>query len=131
MPDGVVDERGFNLLRCLRENAGKGLSLSEFKELFREQFLKLLLDEHRAVEAIPAMLAQDPDLAARMVENLHRMIEVVGLRTSLAKDRWQEVEELIKFAKQRGQPRATDRETRENAAGRAAREHSSERSKQH
>ncbi len=60
MPEGVVDERGFNLLRRMREEAGRGLTLGEFKQLLREQFFMLLLDERRAVEAIPDMLAQDP-----------------------------------------------------------------------
>ena len=54
MPEGVVDERGFNLLRRMREEAGKGLTLAAFKKLVREQFFMLLLDERRAVEAIPA-----------------------------------------------------------------------------
>ena len=53
MPDGVVDERGFNLLRRMREEFGKGLPLSDFKQLVREQFLMLLIDERRAVEVIP------------------------------------------------------------------------------
>ena len=61
MPEGVVDERGFNLLRRMREEAGRGLTLGEFKQLLREQFFMLLLDERRAVEAIPDMLARDPD----------------------------------------------------------------------
>ena len=64
MPEGVVDERGFNLLRRMREETGKGLTLAEFKKLLREQFFMLLLDERRAVEAIPAMLAKDPELAS-------------------------------------------------------------------
>ena len=54
MPEGVVDERGFNLLRRMREETGKGLTLAAFKKLVREQFFMLLLDERRAVEAIPA-----------------------------------------------------------------------------
>ena len=63
MPEGVVDERGFNLLRRMREEAGKGLTLAAFKKVLREQFFMLLLDERRAVEAIPAMLAKDPPFA--------------------------------------------------------------------
>ena len=59
MPDGVVDERGFNLLRRMREEAGKGLTLMAFKDLVREQFSMLLLDERRAVDAIPSMLDQE------------------------------------------------------------------------
>ena len=60
MPEGLVDERGFNFLRQMREEAAEGLTLSAFKTLVRDQFLMLLLDERRAVEAIPAMLDKDP-----------------------------------------------------------------------
>jgi hypothetical protein len=95
MPEGLVDERGFNLLRRAREEAGEGLSLGEFKQLAREQFLMLLLDEDHAVEAIPVMLAKDRDLASRMTANLRRMIDAVGLRTSSAKARLAEIDEII------------------------------------
>ena len=44
----------------------KGMSLAEFKQLLREQFFMLLLDEAGAVEAIPAMLVGSPELAVRM-----------------------------------------------------------------
>jgi hypothetical protein len=131
MPDGVVDERGFNFLRRLREEAGKGLSLAEFKELFREQFLMLLLDEDRAVAAIPDMLDRDPVTASRMAEQLHRMIDVVGLHTSLAKDRLEEVDDLIDVSKQRGHPKPTDQETREHPAARPAHGHASTRARHH
>jgi hypothetical protein len=130
MPDGLVDERGFNFLRCLREDAGRGLSLAEFKKLFREQFFMLLLDERRAVETIPDMLAKDPEAASRISDNLHKMINVVGLRTSLAKARLQEIDQLIEVGKQRSHPRPTDRETREHATVRPGREHAP-RSKHH
>jgi hypothetical protein len=95
MPEGAVDERGFNLLHRAREEAGEGLTLGEFKRLVREQFLMLLLDNDRAVEAIPRMLAQDHELASRMAVNLRRIIDVVGLRSSLAKARLAEIEEII------------------------------------
>jgi hypothetical protein len=95
MPEGLVDERSFNLLRRAREEAGEGLTLGEFKRLVREQFFMLLLDERRAVEAIPAMLAKNADLASRMAGNLLRMIEVVGLHSSLAEDRLTEIKKLI------------------------------------
>jgi pimeloyl-ACP methyl ester carboxylesterase len=101
MPDGAVDERSFNLLRRMREEAGRGLTLGEFKQLLREQFFMLLLDERRAVEAIPEMLAQDPDLAARMEVGLRRTIEVVGLRSNEAKSRLAEIEDLIEESARR------------------------------
>jgi len=131
MPDGVVDERGFNFLKRLREDAGKGLPLAEFKKLFREQFFMLLLDEHRAVEAIPRMLAKEPDLASRMADNFRRMIDVVGLRTDLAKARLEEVEELIELGTQRERSRSSAAEAREDATVRPGREHASTRPKHH
>ena len=88
MPEGVVDERGFNLLRNMREETGKGLTLAAFKKLLREQFFMLLLDERRAIEAIPAMLAKDPHLAARMAAKLHQVIEVVGSEAARQKPVW-------------------------------------------
>ena len=95
MPEGLVDERSFNLLRRAREEAGEGLTLGEFKRLVREQFFMLLLDERRAVEVIPAMLAKDHDLASRMADNLLRMIEAVGLSNSQGEARLAEIKKLI------------------------------------
>jgi pimeloyl-ACP methyl ester carboxylesterase len=113
MPGRVVDERAFNLLRRIREEAGKGLTLAEFKQLLREQFFMLLLDERRAVEAIPAMLAKEPDIAPRMIAHLRRVIDVVELRNDLEKARLAEVEKLIETARQPGA----------NETGRALRAH--------
>ncbi len=63
MPDGVVDERGFNLLRRLREETGKGISLAAFKQMLREQFMMLLIDERSAINAIPSRLEKNSALA--------------------------------------------------------------------
>jgi hypothetical protein len=98
LPEGVADERGFNLLRRMRHDAGQGLSLSDFKQLVREQFFMLLLDERRAVEAIPAMLDRDPDLSARMGTNLRKLIEVVGVRSDISRERLAECERMFKAA---------------------------------
>ncbi len=93
--DGAIDERGFNFLRRMREDAGKGMSLAEFKRVVREQFLMLLVDERRAVQAIPAMLAKEPALADRMRATVRRIVETLGLRSDEAKARLAELEELI------------------------------------
>ena len=79
LPDGVADERGFRLLQRLRDETGSGLTLAAFNKVVRDQFFSLLFDERRAVEAIPAMLARDPELASRMASSLARLIEVVGV----------------------------------------------------
>ena len=95
MPDGVVDERGFNFLRRMREEAGKGVPLADFKKALREQFLMLLLDERACIEAIPRMIATDPKLAAQLSESLHDVIGVVGVSSPQAKARLAEIEELL------------------------------------
>jgi hypothetical protein len=95
MTDGVADERGFRLLQRLREEAGSGLSLADFKKIVRDQFFTLMLDERRAVEAIPHMLAKDPELATRMASVLGRLIEVVGVESTVGKARLREVEKLF------------------------------------
>jgi hypothetical protein len=97
MPERSIDERSFNLLRRMREEAGRGLSLSEFKSMLRDQFFMLLLDERRALDAIPAMLAKDPDLADRMKVALRRVIQVVGDGSDQSKARMEEIEKM--FAK--------------------------------
>jgi hypothetical protein len=95
MPEGVADERGFNLLRRMREETGRGLTLSAFKKLLREQFFMLLLDERRAVEAIPAMLAKDSRLASALIEKTAGLIAVVGVRSETAKKRLAEIKAMI------------------------------------
>jgi hypothetical protein len=95
MPDGVVDERGFNLLRRMREEAGKGLTLADFKKVVREQFLMLLVDERACIEAIPSMISRDPKLAARLSRSLHDVIDVVGVSGQQAKARLAEIEALL------------------------------------
>jgi pimeloyl-ACP methyl ester carboxylesterase len=99
LPEGVADERGFRFLQRMREEAGSGLSLAAFKTIVRDQFFTLLLDERRAVDAIPAMLATDPDLAVRMAGVLRKLIEVLGVESELGKARLAEIE--VMFAPKR------------------------------
>ena len=98
MPDGNVDERSFRFLQRMRDEAGKGLTLAAFKRILREQYFMLLLDQERAVEAIPDMLAQDPDLAAELGERLRRILDMTGLRSQSAKERRAEIDEVFKIA---------------------------------
>jgi len=54
---GMVDERSLEALRNLRrKDTSKRLTLTEFKMLVREQFFMLLLDQERALAAIPKLL---------------------------------------------------------------------------
>jgi pimeloyl-ACP methyl ester carboxylesterase len=100
LPEGVADERGFRLLERMREETGTGLSLADFKTLVRDQFFTLLLEERLAIEAIPGMLAGDPELASRMGSTLRRLIEVLGVESKLAKTRLAEIEAMFESRKE-------------------------------
>ena len=96
LPEGVADERGFRLLQRLHDEAGFGLTLAEFEKVVRDQFFSLLLDEGRAVQAMPAMLASDPELASRMAKALGRLIEVVGVKSPVGQARLREMEKVFR-----------------------------------
>ena len=99
MPEGVADERGFRLIQQMRDDAGSGLTLSAFKKLVREQFFTLLIDEAAAIEAIPAMLARDPDLAARLGASMRRLIKVVGIQSEAGRARLADIEALFEASR--------------------------------
>jgi pimeloyl-ACP methyl ester carboxylesterase len=99
MPEGVADERGFRLLEHMREDAGSGLSLANFKTMVRDQFFMLLLDERRAIEAMPAMLDADLELAQGMAAKLRKLIEVLGVESKLGKSRFAEMTTMFESRK--------------------------------
>jgi pimeloyl-ACP methyl ester carboxylesterase len=99
MPEGVADERGFRLLERMREEVGTGLSLADFKIVVRDQFYTLLLDERHAVEAIPAMLDTDPELAQRMATTLRKFTDVIGVESKLGKSRFAEMVSMFESRK--------------------------------
>jgi hypothetical protein len=59
----------------------------------------LLLDERRAIEAIPAMLDTDPDLAPHMGSTLRKLIEVLGVESKLGKTRLAEITAMFESRK--------------------------------
>jgi pimeloyl-ACP methyl ester carboxylesterase len=89
LSDGAADERSFALLRRMRQEAGKSVPIRAFKKMLREQFFMLMIDERGAIDAIPEMLARDPEVAADMEKKLERMIEALGLQSSEAKERYE------------------------------------------
>ena len=58
LPEGSIDERGFAVLKLIRASrpAAKRMSLARFKEMLREQYLLVRLDEERAISALPKLL---------------------------------------------------------------------------
>ncbi|OYW57438.1 MAG: 3-hydroxyalkanoate synthetase [Hyphomicrobium sp. 32-62-53] len=95
LSEGAADERSLALLRRIRQEAGKRLPIKAFKKMLREQFFMLMIDERGALDAIPEMLARDPDGAADMTSKLDRMIEAIHLQNPQAKKRFKEMREIF------------------------------------
>ena len=76
LPEGSVDERGFAVLRLVRASrpAAKRMSLARFKEVMREQYMLVRLDEERAVSALPKLLGEDAVGRKAGLDVLHRVL---------------------------------------------------------
>jgi hypothetical protein len=57
-PDGAADERGFRMLKIIRDTrkANRQLTLYQFREMARDQLQLVPLDEERAITALPKLL---------------------------------------------------------------------------
>jgi hypothetical protein len=97
LPGGAADERGFRMLKAIREsrNANERLSLPRFKEMMREQFQLLLLDEARAINALPKLVKAGGAEAATALDMLRRVIAAPGPLDLDGKRRLARVEALL------------------------------------
>jgi hypothetical protein len=94
---GGADERSFEAIRRFRrEQAGpEALPLPEFKQLLREQFLMLLIDEEAALAAIPALLPADEGERRKAVALLTEVLTARGPLEGEAAERMRRVERLF------------------------------------
>jgi pimeloyl-ACP methyl ester carboxylesterase len=95
LPEGVVDERGFAVVQKMREEHGEGLSLAQFKTLVREQFLTLLLEPERAVQAIPAMAARNGAAGRNILPAIRRVIAARGPLGLEGRERLERIEMML------------------------------------
>src|SRR5262249_61822723 len=89
-----VDERGFELARRIRESHGD-MPVAEFKDLVRDQFNILLIDQKAALEAIPSMLPADLDSREKAYELIQKLMLARGELSSDDSDRMKEVARLF------------------------------------
>ena len=113
-PEGVIDERGFTALKMVRaaQPPAKRMSLARFKEVLREQFLLVCLDEERAIETLPVLLGDDPAQRKAGLEVLHRVLAASGVDSDEGKRRLARVEALFDV-----KPKQKQLETSEAAHG--------------
>jgi len=78
MAENAADERGFEMLRRIREKHGEKMALTKFKQDLRDQYLMLLLDERRALETIPTLLGGHEKMALMLLENVREIANAGG-----------------------------------------------------
>jgi hypothetical protein len=94
MNRAAVDERGFELARRIREAHGD-MPIAEFKELVREQFNILLIDQKAALEAIPSMLPPDFESKEKAYELIHQVLRARGELSADDSGRLKEIARLF------------------------------------
>jgi hypothetical protein len=97
LPEGTIDERGFTALKLLRSSrpVAKRMSLAQFKETLKEQFLLVCLDEDRAMTTIPRLLGDDAGMRKTALDALRQVLAARGEMSDVAKQRLAKVEALF------------------------------------
>jgi hypothetical protein len=95
--EGVVDERGFAVLKQLHDAQppGRPRSMTELKQALRDQSLLLRLDQKRAVESIPKLLPSGADERARVFRAVTRVVTAAGQLSDEGKKRLAQVQKLF------------------------------------
>jgi hypothetical protein len=98
IPERKADERGFNELQQISSElpAAKRLGFVRFKEIVREQFLILRLDEEAAIAALPKLLPEDRRACEAALKLVHRVIEARGSQSEEGHRRLARVETLFR-----------------------------------
>ena len=107
LPDGKADERGFAVLQQISSElpAAKRLGIARFKELVKEQFLILRLDEERAIAALPKLLPDDRRACENAFKLIQRVVEARGALSEEGSRRLAQIETL--FGGAAAKPRGT------------------------
>jgi len=97
MARNSVDERGFETIRRIRlaRSEASRLTLAQFKQLVREQFFMLLIDQDAALDAIPALLPDNAAERRKALEVLREVINAPGNITPQVRARLDQVSELF------------------------------------
>lgn len=97
MNRAAVDERGFELARKIRAAHGD-MPITEFKDLVREQFYVLLIDEEAALSAIPSMLPPEAETRERAFDLISQVMNARGDLSAEDKKRLAEIAKLFGVA---------------------------------
>jgi hypothetical protein len=97
LPEGSIDERGFNMLKIIRESrsAGERIDNQKFKDILREQLQLVALDPERAIAALPKLAPAGSPEADRALKALHLVISARGTPPEEGQRRLAQVEQLL------------------------------------
>jgi pimeloyl-ACP methyl ester carboxylesterase len=97
-PDGAFDERAYRMLKSIRQSrkTNERLGLPQFKQMLREQFHLLSLDEERAIEALPELVKGEEPAAAAALEALGRVAAAPGPLDLEGRRRLKRIEGLLR-----------------------------------
>jgi hypothetical protein len=97
LPEGSIDERGFNMLKIIRESrkAGERIDNQRFKDILREQLQLVALDPERAIAALPKLAPTGSPEAAKALDALHLMMDARGAPLEEGGRRLAQVEQLL------------------------------------
>ena len=96
-PEGTVDERGFAALKEVGATlpAAKRIGFARFKEVVKEQFLMLLLDEERAIAVLPKLLPEKRQERELGMAALRRVLAARGSLSAEDSRRLARIESLF------------------------------------
>jgi hypothetical protein len=97
LPEGSVDERAFSALKLIRAShpADKQMTLANLKEMLRQQYLLVCLDQERAVSALPKLLGSEAGPRKDALDGLRRVLAASDSLSDEGKRRLKRIEGLF------------------------------------
>ena len=97
LPEGKVDERGFAALKQISAELppAKRIGVARFKEIVKEQYLILLLDEERAIAALPKLLPGNRRQCEEALALVRRVLAARGVLPEEGRRRLERVEAMF------------------------------------
>jgi hypothetical protein len=97
LPEGKVDERGFAALKQISAElpAAKRVGVARFKEIVKEQYLILHLDEERAIAALPKLLPDDRRQCEEALAMVRRVLAARGALPEEGRRRLERIEAIF------------------------------------
>jgi hypothetical protein len=103
LPEGSIDERGFSALKLIRDARppASRKTLAQMKEIIREQYLLVCLDEERAIAALSGLLGADEGQRMAVLDAVRQVLAASGTLSGETRRRLARVEALLETKRDR------------------------------